>query len=200
VIGTLSLLPVLVAAYLVGSIPTGVLMAKLFGWSDPRTHGSGHTGALNVSRGAGRGALILVAALDMLKGAAGTWLSTQLSTDPYVLTVAGVAVTVGHCWPVWTRFSGGMGLATAFGALLPVAPVVTVAAALILLMIRLFLIKHTPRAVIAALCTVPIMLLLLRNELPIILMGVGEVIVLIMRHAAEWNRVYPPRGASNAGT
>jgi acyl phosphate:glycerol-3-phosphate acyltransferase len=187
----LSLLPVLVAAYLVGSIPTGVLLAKLFGWPDPRKHGSGHTGALNVSRGAGRGALILVAALDMLKGAAGVWLAAQLSSHPCTLAVAGIAVTMGHCWPVWTGFSGGMGLATAFGALLPYAPIVTIAAALILLVVRMFIIKHTPRAVIAALCAVPIMLILLRTDLPILLMGVGEVIVLVIRHAIEWNRVYP---------
>jgi acyl phosphate:glycerol-3-phosphate acyltransferase len=187
----LSLLPALVAAYLTGSIPTGVLLAKLFGWPDPRKHGSGHTGALNVSRGAGRGALILVAALDMVKGAAGAWLATQLSDNPYAIAVGGIAVTVGHCWPVWTHFAGGMGLATAFGALLPFAPIVTVAAALILLVVRKFVIKHTPRAVIAALCAVPIMLLLLRTPPPLLVMGIGEVIVLIIRHAAEWNRVYP---------
>jgi acyl phosphate:glycerol-3-phosphate acyltransferase len=186
----LSLLPALVAAYLVGSIPTGVLLAKLFGWPDPRTHGSGHTGALNVSRKAGRGALILIALLDMLKGAAGTWLAAKLSDHPYVLTVAGIAVTAGHCWPVWVSFSGGMGLATGFGALIPYAPIVALTAALVLLIVRLFVIKHTPRAVIAALCMVPITLLILRAPLTILLMGLGIATVLAIRHAADWNRVY----------
>lgn len=189
----LSLLPVVVAAYLIGSIPTGVILARVMGWPDPRTYGSGHTGGLNVSRRAGRGALVVVGLLDLLKGMLGVWLGTRLSTNPYALPLAGMAVTAGHCWSVWVNFGGGMGLSTAFGAILLYAPIPALIAGIALAIIRFFIIKHSPRAVITALLTVPITLLILRFPLTIFLLGTGAAAILILRHTADWNRVYPSK-------
>jgi glycerol-3-phosphate acyltransferase PlsY len=186
----LSLLPVVVAAYLIGSIPTGVILARMMGWPDPRTYGSGHIGGLNVSRRAGRGALVVVGLLDLLKGIVGVWIATRLSANPYALPLAGMAVTAGHCWSVWVNFAGGMGLATAFGAVLPYAPIPALIAGIALAVIRFFIIKHSPRAVIAALLTVPISLLIFRSPLPIFLLGTGAAAILILRHTTDWNRVY----------
>ncbi|HEC22044.1 MAG TPA: glycerol-3-phosphate acyltransferase, partial [Chloroflexi bacterium] len=112
----LQLLPVVVAGYLLGSIPTGVLLARLFGWPDPRTHGSGHIGGLNSLRGGGLVAGVLVALGDLAKGFAAVWLAEHLSPGPWAIPLGGVAAVIGHNWPVWLGFSGGMGLATAGGA------------------------------------------------------------------------------------
>jgi glycerol-3-phosphate acyltransferase PlsY len=187
----LGLLGAAFMGYGVGSIPTGVLAAKVFGWPDPREHGSGHTGALNTSRGAGKGALILVALFDLLKGIAAVWLGSLISALPYAIAAAGIAAAAGHCWPIWLRFSGGMGLATGFGAVLLPAPTTALVAGLALVVIRLFIIKHSPRAVIAALLTVPITLWLTRASGPVMMLGSGIALLLIVRHTADWNRVYP---------
>jgi acyl phosphate:glycerol-3-phosphate acyltransferase len=189
--GWLGLIAAGVVGYLIGSIPTGVLVARVLGWPDPRTHGSGHTGALNVSRGAGRGGFITVALLDLIKGVAAVLIGGWLADHPYAIAAAGIAATMGHCWPVWLGFHGGMGLATGFGAVLPYAPIPAVIALAALLVIRKFVIKHSPRAVIAAMLTVPVSLVLLRASLPVMALGIGVAIVLIVRHTADWNRVYP---------
>ncbi len=186
----LSLLPVAVAGYLLGSIPSGVLLAKLFGWPDPRLRGSGHTGGLNVSRGVGRHALALVMLVDLLKGSAAVWLAGQMSSNPWAIPVGGIAAVIGHNWPVWLGFSGGMGLATAFGAVLLTSPLTALAAGLTLLVVRLFLIRHTPRAVIVSLAVVPLMLALLRAPLPVFVQGTGAALILVLRHRTDWNRVY----------
>jgi glycerol-3-phosphate acyltransferase PlsY len=186
----LALLPVAVAGYLLGSIPMGVLLAKVFGWPDPRHHGSGHTGALNVSRGAGWPALILVMAADLLKGAAAIWLAGQMSADVWAVTVGGITAVIGHNWPVWLRFSGGMGLATAFGVVLPISPLTALAAGLALVVLRLFVIKHSPRAVIASMAVVPPVMALLHEPLHIFVLGTGAALIIALRHTADWNRVY----------
>ncbi|MBN1428410.1 MAG: glycerol-3-phosphate acyltransferase [Anaerolineae bacterium] len=177
-----------VTGYLIGSIPSGVLLAWSFGWPDPRRHGSRHTGALNVSRGAGKGALIIVMLVDMLKGLAAVSVAPLLSAHPWAITVAGVGAVAGHNWPVWLRFRGGMGLSTGAGVLIvPAWPIVLVAAAS-LAMIRLLLIRHTPRAVIAALLTVPPVLWLLDYSPRVLWLGMGIAVLLVLRHAGDWNR------------
>src|SRR5574337_843168 len=112
----LSLLPVAVSGYLLGSIPMGVILARVFGWDDPRHYGSGHTGAMNVSRRAGRSALVIVLLADLLKGALAVLLAQFMTIDPWAVTIAGIMAVLGHCWPVWLNFRGGMGLATGMGA------------------------------------------------------------------------------------
>lgn len=189
--GWLGLIAAAFAGYLIGSIPTGVLVARLLGWPDPRTVGSGHTGALNVSRGAGKTGFITVALLDLLKGVAAVLIGAWVADHPYDIAAAGIAATAGHCWPVWLRFHGGMGLATGFGTVLPHAPIVALIALAALLVIRKLVIKHSPRAVIASMLTVPVSLWLLRASLPVKVLGIGVAVILILRHTADWNRVYP---------
>src|SRR3954463_9402629 len=105
---------VLFAAYLVGSIPFALILARRWG-SDLRTVGSGNLGAANVMRASGVTAGVLVAVLDMMKGAASVWLATRFSDAAWVRAAAGLAAIVGHIYPVWLRFRGGKGVATACG-------------------------------------------------------------------------------------
>lgn len=184
------LLPAGAAGYLLGSLPMGVLLARLFGWPDPRTYGSGHTGGMNISRGAGKTALVIVALADLLKGAAAVWLASRISDNPWALTVGGIMAVVGHNWPVWINFAGGMGLATGCGVMLFHSPVTVVAAAVTLLVVRFLVIKHTPRASITAMAVVPVAMLLLREPAHIFWLGTGAAAIIALRHTADWNRVY----------
>src|SRR5260370_19619173 len=113
----------LAAAYFLGSIPFGLVLAKLLAGSDIRKSGSGNIGATNVARVVGPSAGILTLVLDVAKGAAAVWLAGRFTEQSSAaMTVAGVAVLLGHCFPVWLKFKGGKGVATALGVFLMLAP------------------------------------------------------------------------------
>jgi acyl phosphate:glycerol-3-phosphate acyltransferase len=116
---SLSLAWIPVAAYLIGSIPFGILLAKMFGGVDVRKAGSGNIGATNVARVAGPLPGILTLVLDALKGVAAVWLAARFANDSAMwMTLAGLSALIGHCFPVWLRFRGGKGVATAAGMFL----------------------------------------------------------------------------------
>ncbi|PZO15743.1 MAG: acyl-phosphate glycerol 3-phosphate acyltransferase [Leptolyngbya foveolarum] len=123
------LLAGLLVAYLLGSIPTGFLLAKAIAGIDIREHGSGNTGATNVFRVVGKGAGIAALIIDLLKGVSAVlllrWLSTQFNVmadwQPWVLVVAGLLAVIGHSRSVWLGFSGGKSAATGLGVLLALA-------------------------------------------------------------------------------
>lgn len=111
-----------VAAYLIGSISFAVVVSKLFGLSDPRSYGSKNPGATNVLRSGNKTAAILTLLGDGAKGWLAVWLAIQFGTahgveDGGVAMVA-LAVFLGHVWPVFFKFVGGKGVATALGVLL----------------------------------------------------------------------------------
>lgn len=108
------------AAYLLGSLSFAVLVSRLFRLADPRTFGSGNPGATNVLRSGKKLAALLTLLGDGGKGWLAVWLALQLGSAPEQDMVAAVAiaVTLGHLWPVFFRFKGGKGVATAAGVLL----------------------------------------------------------------------------------
>src|SRR5260370_39581455 len=104
-----------------GSVPFALLLARRWG-SDLRAVGSGNLGAANVMRASGLTAGVLVAVLDMAKGAASVWLAARVSEGAELPAAAGLAAILGHVYPIWLRFRGGKGGATAcgvFGMLTP---------------------------------------------------------------------------------
>ena len=111
-----------IGGYLSGSIPTGVILAKLFGTKDIRQEGSGNIGATNVYRvlGKGLGALTLVG--DVLKGVIPVILACTLAGDEIWIAVVAFVTFLGHLFPVFLRFRGGKGVATALGIFLVIAP------------------------------------------------------------------------------
>src|SRR6185295_17919152 len=109
-------------AYLIGSIPFALLLARRWHVSDLRLVGSGNLGAANVMRASGVTAGVLVALLDMAKGAASVMLAERLSAGPAAPALAAFAAVVGHIYPVWLRFRGGKGVATACGAFSVLTP------------------------------------------------------------------------------
>jgi glycerol-3-phosphate acyltransferase PlsY len=113
----------ILAAYLLGSLPFSLFVARAFGVADVRRVGSGNVGATNVLRAAGRRAGALALTLDVGKGAAATFLATRLAPGSEVIPpLAAVAAVLGHMHPVWLRFRGGKGVATGVGAFAPLAP------------------------------------------------------------------------------
>jgi glycerol-3-phosphate acyltransferase PlsY len=143
----LAVLLIVAVAYLLGSIPTGYLLVRLFRDEDIRSVGSGNIGATNVMRSGGRGLGVATFLLDMLKGCAAVWiggvLAAALAPDMALRNaqaLAAICAVVGHMFPVWLHFRGGKGVATGFGVFLVAAPLAALAAiavfAIVLLLSR----------------------------------------------------------------
>ena len=105
------------AAYLMGSISSAIIVSRVFGLQDPRKVGSGNPGATNVLRHSGKKAAVITLAGDVLKGALPVWVARIYGVDPMILAGVMLAGFLGHVFPVFHGFRGGKGVATAFGAL-----------------------------------------------------------------------------------
>jgi len=118
-----TLIPVvwIVVAYLIGSISFGILISKVFGLPDPRTVGSGNPGATNVLRSGKKLPAILTLLGDALKGWLPVWLALQSNMLMWVVASVGLAVFFGHLYPIFYKFKGGKGVATALGVMLAIS-------------------------------------------------------------------------------
>lgn len=134
---TLFVIPV--AAYFLGSIPFGVILARVFGGTDVRKTGSGNIGATNVARVVGPLAGILTLILDAAKGVAAVLLAGRLSNDSATwMVIAALAALVGHCFPVWLKFKGGKGVATAAGVFTALCPLACLAAIILFVLVVVY--------------------------------------------------------------
>lgn len=113
---------ILAGAYLLGAVPFGLLVARRFAHVDVRQVGSGNIGATNVARAAGKKVAALVLLLDVVKGFVPTIIASAVLLDPWWTAAAGFAAFLGHCFPVYLRFRGGKGVATALGVILALVP------------------------------------------------------------------------------
>jgi acyl phosphate:glycerol-3-phosphate acyltransferase len=114
-----SIVAVIIAAYLLGSVPFGLLLTRLFGAGDLRAIGSGNIGATNVLRTGRKGLAAATLLLDLAKGAAAVMLARAYLPGSEAL--AALAAVIGHCFPLWLRFNGGKGVATTMGVSLGLA-------------------------------------------------------------------------------
>ena len=111
-------------AYLLGSIPFGYLLVKIFRHEDIRATGSGNIGATNVARSGAKGLGVLTLLLDALKGFLAVFIAQRIAPGNLDLAVAAaVAAILGHVFPIWLRFRGGKGVATALGVFLALTPI-----------------------------------------------------------------------------
>jgi glycerol-3-phosphate acyltransferase PlsY len=123
-------------AYLLGSIPFGLILAKSFGGTDVRKKGSGNIGATNVARVVGPLTGIATLILDIGKGAGAVLAAERVSSDSATwMMLAGLAAIVGHCYPVWLKFKGGKGVATAAGIFLVLSPWALLCAAILFVLV-----------------------------------------------------------------
>jgi glycerol-3-phosphate acyltransferase PlsY len=107
-----------VIAYLIGSLSFAVIVSRLFGLADPRSYGSGNPGATNVLRSGNKAAAILTLVFDALKGYVPVTLAVHADLPLTVITAIGLGAFLGHLWPIFFKFEGGKGVATAAGVLL----------------------------------------------------------------------------------
>ncbi|MCA8881431.1 MAG: glycerol-3-phosphate 1-O-acyltransferase PlsY [Rhodobacteraceae bacterium] len=173
-------------AYLIGSIPFGLVIARLFGLGDLRQIGSGNIGATNVLRTGNKLAAFLTLVLDAGKGAATVLLARWVFWHD-AAQVAGFAAFLGHCFPIWVGFRGGKGVATFLGTLLALSFPVGLAACGTWLAVAL-LFRFSSLAALAAAALAPVWALVL-GRADIILLAVGLAVLVFWRHAANIRRL-----------
>jgi len=119
----------ILAAYLLGSVPFAMISSKVFGLADPRTSGSGNPGATNVLRSGNKKAALMTLIGDALKGAVAVIAARQAGFSDTVIALVALAVFIGHLYPIFLKFKGGKGVATAAGVLLALDPILGLAVA-----------------------------------------------------------------------
>ncbi len=175
----------IVLGYLLGSVPFGLVLTRLAGAGDLRSIGSGSIGATNVLRTGRKGLAALTLALDAAKGAAAVLVAERIA--PGLGLVAGGAALIGHCYPVWLKFDGGKGIATALGILLALSwPVAAIAAGVWAATAAVT--RMSSASSLAATLAAPVAAAVMENfELAALLIGLG--IVIVWKHRANIDRL-----------
>ncbi|NMF91604.1 glycerol-3-phosphate 1-O-acyltransferase PlsY [Aromatoleum petrolei] len=178
----MTLLPLLLAAYLLGSIPFAIVSSRLFGLADPRKYGSGNPGATNVLRSGNKAAALLTLVGDCAKGWLAVWGAARLGFDTTDTALAGLAAFLGHVFSVFLRFNGGKGVATALGVLLGINPWVALAALATWVVIA-FTTRYSSAAALSGALATPVAGYVLLGTTPVT--GILALIaaILIWRHS-----------------
>ena len=180
------------AGYLLGSIPSGVLIGRLVTGHDVRESGSGKSGFTNTLRSAGVGAALVVLAADTAKGALPVVAGLLLFDDPWAAAAGGLCAVAGHNWPVFAGFRGGRGVATSLGgfaAMAPPAALAVVAFGLVLLATTRY-VSVTSMASTAAGSVVLVALVLAgRLPEPYLLFAVGAAAAVELSHIENLRRL-----------
>lgn len=180
--------------YLLGSIPFGYLLVRLTGGGDIRFQGSGNIGATNVARTSGWAVGVATLLLDGAKGFAAVWLAERFSGgNVRIMMYAGLAAILGHVFPIWLRFEGGKGVATALGVFLAICwPAIAAAVVLFLLVVVFW--RYISLASISAAASLPLLVYLLyapRHAPPtaISVSTLFAAIVVIVKHRDNIERL-----------
>lgn len=172
---------VCVLAYLLGSISFAIVVSKFMQLDDPRSYGSGNPGATNVLRSGNRKAAVLTLLGDALKGFVAVWLVRTVPVNDMTLAMAGFAVFAGHLWPIFFRFQGGKGVATAVGVLLAFSGLLGLACILTWLAVAVSTRLSSLAALIAA-ALAPVFALYLLADQYQVLAVVAMSLLLIWKH------------------
>ena len=185
-----TVLPLLAAlgGYLIGSLSFAVIVSRAMGLSDPRSYGSGNPGATNVLRSGNKAAAILTLVFDALKGyvpvlAVQLW-GARFGLAEGTAALVGLAAFLGHLWPVFFRFEGGKGVATAAGVILALNPLLG-AATLGLWLAVAFTTRYSSLAAIVAAAGAPLLQLLVWDAGPEALALIVMGLLLVWRHQAN---------------
>jgi glycerol-3-phosphate acyltransferase PlsY len=182
------MLPYLIAAlaaYLVGSIPFGLVLTRLAGYGDIRSIGSGNIGATNVLRTGNKTLALLTMFLDIGKGVAAVLVAQSYGRDMAIAAASGVVV--GHLFPIWLGFKGGKGVATAGGVILAIAWPVGAVAVVIWLALA-FAFRYSSLAALAAAASAPFAAWFLTDPPRTALIG-GIAVLVIFRHHQNIGRL-----------
>lgn len=194
-----------VLAYLAGSIPFSWLVARFLSGKDVRREGSGNVGATNVARTAGRGAGVLALLLDVAKGYAVIAIARWIVLRPewpfdagvaawqsreFWIALAGLIGVLAHMFPVWLRFHGGKGVATAAGVILALDPRVF-AAVMIIFAIVVLVSRMVSLGSILAAASIPLLFRFVAHDAPFwrIVMSIGIALAVIVKHHSNIARL-----------
>ena len=161
---------VLVAAYLLGSVPFAMISSKLFGLADPRTYGSGNPGATNVLRSGNKKAALFTLVGDALKGWVAVFIAQQTGFSNSIIGLVALAVFLGHLYPIFLKFKGGKGVATAAGVLIALDPLLGLAVGCTWLLIA-FAFRYSSLAAVVAAAMAPVISVLMHG-------GNGQTVVV----------------------
>jgi len=182
------LFPIL--GYLFGSLSFSIWITRYVKNVDVRNSGSGHATTTNTIRQAGFGWGAMVLVLDVAKGFIPTYLAvSQVDNPPYIVVLTSTFAVIGHCWPIFAQFRGGMGLATAGGTFLAVNPLAFLIS-LGLLILLVLVVHHSARAsVFTGILVTPVLWLFNIRDISVwVTLGAG--IVIAIRFLTDWNRKY----------
>ncbi len=178
-----------VLGYLAGSLPFALWVTRYVKGVDIRDRGSGHVTTTNTIRQAGWQWGVLVLLLDIAKGFLPTLFAVRMGLSPWGVALTATLAVVGHCWPVWAQFRGGMGLATTGGSLLAVSPLGFVIALGVLISLTL-IIRHSARAALFTGLLIPVALWALGQRGDILWVAAGAGWIIAVRFLDDWNREY----------
>ena len=170
--------------YLAGSIPFAVLLSRMMGLADPRTYGSGNIGATNVLRSGHRLAALLTLVGDAGKGWAAVLVARALDASDELVAVVAIAAFLGHVFPVWLRFRGGKGVATAAGVLIALDWRIGLAVIVAWLAIAVVS-RYSSLAAIVAALVAPVAAWYFIGAGPVLAAVVAMSVVLVARHRAN---------------
>ena len=188
-------LPTLAVAYLLGSIPFGYILVRLFRKQDIRATGSGNIGATNVVRSGAKGLGILTLLLDLLKAFAAVEIAKHFAPGmpgfPSDLAVAaGIAAILGHVFPVWLGFKGGKGVASALGVFLALAPIAALCALAVFIVIFAITRYVSLASILAALMMPVFCMLFMPDRTPVFVGGIIFIALLVIaKHRANIARL-----------
>ena len=179
--------------YLLGAIPTGVLVARALGIT-VYNKGSGHTGGLNVYRTTGkRWALVLTALGDVAKAALAVGLARTWFAYPWAGPLAGMMAIIGHNWSIYIGFRGGVGLSSFVGSMIVIAPLATLITAVILAVIFFLtnrVTRHSARSTIIVMVLLPPLLWMQGESSEMLALGVLGALPIIIKELRDFHRVY----------
>lgn len=172
-------------AYIVGSIPSGLIIGKgLFG-KDLREYGSKNIGSTNAYRVLGIKGALLVFTADTLKGAIGVML---FKPDPMWMVIGGIMAMIGHNWSLFLKFKGGKGVATGLGLLIVLVPKISLIIIAIWVVIVL-LTKYVSLGSMIAACSVPVLMYYFNQPIPFLVFGLVSALFVLIRHKANIKRL-----------
>ncbi|MCP4878117.1 MAG: glycerol-3-phosphate 1-O-acyltransferase PlsY [Gammaproteobacteria bacterium] len=175
-------------AYLLGSISSAILLSKIMGFKDPRSEGSNNPGATNVLRIAGKKAAFLTLVGDCLKGLIPVLAARSFEAEHLIIALAAFAAFSGHCFPVFFKFQGGKGVATAIAATVGFDWLVgSILIAIWLLFAKVF--KISSLAAIISFCALPLLIYWRQQDLAISMVFVAISAILIWRHKSNIQRL-----------
>jgi glycerol-3-phosphate acyltransferase PlsY len=180
-------LPILFG-YGVGSLPLGYLVASRAKGIDLRRVGSGNVGATNAYRSAGLAAALIVVLVDIAKGASSVFFAARFATGAADPVAAGIAAILGHVYPVWLRFHGGKGVATACGVFWMLAPLATAIAASVFLVV-VWVSRYVSLGSIVATVALPPLAWLTNKPMAVVIGAVVAAALIVERHRANLARL-----------